>query len=258
MSIAERIFHCLRTTGNIQTLVECVACTTVNDVLPVVCGNILIHIQITIVAEEVCIRRYVIRIIEQSQLILPLCVVVWREHIHSLCYALPAIISIVAHVNLTALTALCCNEDNTVCTTATVNSGRRSVLQYCDVFDVACRNIANALNREAVDDIKRVVTLGDRTTTTHADLNLCVRRTLCGRYLHTGHLTGKCLRSRCHRHCLQGFAVYCCHRTGEVFLANRTVTDYDNVVQRGSVVLKNDVQTTLSRSVHNLSLHTNV
>ena len=117
MSIAERIFYGFSTAGDVYVVVERIAGTSVYDVLPVVCFNVAVEVHVFIIAEVVCVRAEVVLVLEQCKLILPLCVVVGAEHVHLLGYFLPAVISIVAYVNLAALAALGGYEDYTVCTT---------------------------------------------------------------------------------------------------------------------------------------------
>ena len=55
MCIAECILDGLRTTIDVDVVVEGVTCATIDEVLPVVGGDVVIQIQILIVAEEICI-----------------------------------------------------------------------------------------------------------------------------------------------------------------------------------------------------------
>ena len=196
MCIAECILDALGTTIDIDVVIECVACTSVNQILPIVCGNVVVHIQILIVSEVVGVRRNlfgIVVVLEQSQLVLPCSVIACTEHILLLGNLLPAVVCVVANLGLTLLTALGGNQDYTVSTTATIDGGRRSILKYGDILDIIGGDVADALNRESVDNVERVVALCDRTTTTHANLYFSVWRTFgCGN-LHTRHLTSQSL-----------------------------------------------------------------
>ena len=172
-------------------MVEGVTCAAVHHVLPVVALDVLVEVEILILSEVLCVRAEVVLVLQQGELILPFCVVVGVEHVEGVCDLLPAVVSVVAHVHLTALTALCRNEDNTVSTTRTVDSSRRSVLKDGDVLDVGSGDVGDGFHWESVNDVERIVALCDRTATTHTDLHLSVRRTFSSGHLHTGHLTGE-------------------------------------------------------------------
>ena len=192
MCIAECILDILGTTIDIDIVIEGVTSTSVNQILPIVGGNVVVHIQILVVAEEIGVRWNLLRIIvvlQQCQLVLPCGIVACREYALLLGNLLPAVVGVVAYLGLSFLTALGGNQDNTVSTTATVDGCWWSILQYGDVLDVVGRYIADGFNGESVYDVQRVVALGDRTTTTHADLYLGIRRTFGCCYLHTYHLT---------------------------------------------------------------------
>ena len=219
MCIAKCILDILGTAIDIDVVVERVTCATVNKILPVVGRDVVIHIEILIVAEKVGIRRNltgIVVVLQESKLILPCSIVSCTEHILLLGNLFPAIISIVAHLCLAFLTALGSHQDNTVSTTATIDGGRRSVLQHGDVLNVIGRNVTDTLNGETIDNVQRLVRLGDRTTATHTNLNFSIRRTFSCCNLHTNHLTRQGLRSVGNRYCLQGIATYRGHRTGEV------------------------------------------
>ena len=189
---------------------------------------------------------------------MPGSIVLGRENVNLLGNLFPAVVSIVAHLGLTFLTALGGNEDYTIGTAATVDGGRRGVFQDGDVLDVVRWNIADALYGETVNDVKRVVRLGDRTTTTDADLHLCIRRTFSCGDLHTWHLTSQGLRGISNRYGLQCLTVHCGYRTCQVLLLHRTVTDDDDVVQCGGIILERNVNLTLARNVNLFGLHTDV
>ena len=172
MGIAKCILHALRTTIDVEGLVKGVTSATIGNVLPVVLINITVQIHILVVTELVSV---VVVITNQlSQLVVPLGILVSIQYVVLLGNLLPAVVSIIAHLGLTFLTALGGYQDNTVSTTATVDSGRRGVFQYGDVLNVVSGDVADALYGESVNDVQGIVRLGDRTTTTDANLYLCV------------------------------------------------------------------------------------
>ena len=174
MGIAEGILDGFRAACDVETLIESVADATVGDVLPVVALNVVVEVKILIIAEERGEGRDLRRIIvvsQQCEFILPAGVVAGLEHVHLLCDLLPAIVSIVAHADLTLLSFLSGDEDNAVGTTATIDSGGGGILQHGDVLNVGCGDVADVINGEAVDDKERIVALSDGATATHTDLH---------------------------------------------------------------------------------------
>ena len=79
--------------------------------------------------------------------------------------------SVVAYLHLSLLTTLGCHEYNTVSTTATVDSGRRGILQNVDALDIAGVQRLNAtgLKGHTVNHIERPPASRDRTLTTDCD-----------------------------------------------------------------------------------------
>ena len=79
--------------------------------------------------------------------------------------------SVVTNLHLSLLTTLGCHEYNTVSTTATINSGRRSILQNVDALDIAGVQRLNAtgLKGHTVNHIERPPASRDRTLTTDSD-----------------------------------------------------------------------------------------
>ena len=164
MSIAESILHVVRTTVDVDVVVEGVARASVSQVLPVVTFNAFVKVHVLVVSELVGVVVYlgsIAAVVQHSVLILPLGVVVNVEHVILLGNLLPAVVGVVADLYLTGLTALGGHQDNTVGTTATVDGGRRSVLQHGDVLDVVGRNVADTVNGESIDNVQRVVRLCD-------------------------------------------------------------------------------------------------
>ena len=126
MSIAECILYALRTTIDVDVVVEGVTRTTVCDILPVVAFNALVEVHILIVTELISIvvdLAGITSVVEQGIFILPLGIFVGVENVVGLRNRLPAVVGIIAHLGLTCLTALGRYQDNAVGTTRTVDSG---------------------------------------------------------------------------------------------------------------------------------------
>ena len=177
VGIAEGILDVLRTTVDVDVVVEGIARAAVDEVLPVVGGDVVVHVDVLIVAEVVGVGGNLLRIVvvlQQGELILPCGIVARADDIHLLGNLLPRVVGVVAHLGLAFLTALGGDEDNAVGTTRTVDGGGGCILQHGDVLDVVGRNVADSVNGESVDDVKRVVRLGDGAATTNANLHFGV------------------------------------------------------------------------------------
>ena len=261
VGVAEGILDVLRTTIDVDVVVEGVARAAIDEVLPVVGLDVVIHVDVLIVSEVVGVGGNLLRIVavlQQGELILPCGIVASADDVDLLGHLLPGVVGIVADLGLAFLTALGGDEDYTISTTRTVDGGGGCILQDGDVLNVVGRDVADTVNGEAIDDVERVVRLGDGATSTHADLHLCIGRTLSGGDLHTRHLTREGLGSVCHGHCLQHIAVDGSYGTRKVFFLHRAVTDDHHVVQTCGLVVEHYIYIALVGNVDSLRLHTYV
>ena len=137
---------------------------------------------------------------EARQFVLPLQIVFHSQHIYLVLCLLESHVGIVVYCHLASLTALGSNKHDTIRTTTTINSGRRSILQHVDTLDVAGRNIRDAIDRKTIYNIKRCIVACDRTSTTHADDDLCIRVALRHGDTHTCQFALHSLHRRSHRH----------------------------------------------------------
>ena len=103
-------------------MVECISCTAIYNILPVISFYTLVQIHVLIFAEILCVRAEVVLVLKQSKLILPLGIVISVQNIELLGYGLPAVVCVVADIHLAALAALGGYEDNTIGTTRTIDS----------------------------------------------------------------------------------------------------------------------------------------
>ena len=78
VGVAERVAYRLRAARDVDVVVERMARASVNYVLPVVGWNVLVEVEVIVCAEELGVRTDVVLVFEQSQLVLPLGVVVGR------------------------------------------------------------------------------------------------------------------------------------------------------------------------------------
>ena len=153
-------------------MIESMSGAAKRQVLPVVGGYIIIHVQVLIVAKILGI--FVCFICQQAQFILPIGIVSGREHIQFIGYFLPAIVSIIADTHFTFFSALGGHNDYTVGTTRTINGCGGGIFQDCDVFNVSGRYVGDTLYGEAVDNKQRFVALCDRATASYTDGHRCV------------------------------------------------------------------------------------
>ena len=149
------------------------------------------------------------------------------------------------------------DDDNAVSTLGTVDSGSRSILQDVHRSDVARRDIRDTRYRHTIDDIQRVVALGQRCTTADTNLDIGIRTTFRRRYRHTGQLTLQRLGSRGNRDVLELLSTHGSHRRYNVAFLRRTITGNDHFLKYLTVFRKYHIHR-VTRDVQLLGLHTDV
>ena len=142
------VFQVLGTTVYVHVILLLVTCTAEYFILIVTSFDRLPDVEVVVVT-----------IVSATQLILIVCIVVWRHSLYQLRYFLVAERSIEVHLGLALRTALGCNNDNTIGTTGTIDGCSGSILQYVDSLDFAWSDIADRTYREAVNDVERRVIL---------------------------------------------------------------------------------------------------
>ena len=150
--------------------------------------------------------------------------------------------SVVTYLHLTLLTALGCHKNNTVSTTATIDSGRRGILQNVDALDIAGVQRLNAtgLKRHTVNNVERAPASRDRTLATDSDATQSTR-TLAGGDVHTGCLTLQCFESIVHGLGVQFLLTHTSKGTGHVALTLYAITYYHNLVEHLLVLFESDI-----------------
>ena len=99
------------------------------------------------------------------------------------CHILPANATIITGCNLTGLTLLSSNQDNTISSTSTINSTRSGILQDINTLDISRIDRVNVTNN-AINYIKRSrITIG--TSTTDIYIKALTWLTRCGNDIHT-------------------------------------------------------------------------
>ena len=164
MREANVILDILSTTANAYIILLLVTSTTEYFVLIVCTFYRLPDIEVAVVT-IVCCTNFIKRV----------CKVIRIKSLDQLCNLLVAKRSIEVYLCLTLRTALGCNDDNTISTTGTIDSCRRSILQYVDALNFAWSDVADRAYRETVNDVEWRVVLRKRTTTTHANLHVSIR-----------------------------------------------------------------------------------
>ena len=91
------------------------------------------------------------------------------QHVHLLPAVLESPVRVERDVHLAFPTRLGGDQDHTVCTTATVDSGCRSVLQNLHRLDIIRREELNVRGDHTVHYIQRVVATDSRTDTADTD-----------------------------------------------------------------------------------------
>ena len=183
---------------------------------------------------------------------------IWTEDFVKSCSLLPTPACAYVYLNLTLCTTLSSYNDDTISTTSTIDSSRWRILQNIDRLNFRWSDVADRCNFKSVNNVKRWVILRKRTTTTHTNLDICIRWTLSGSNVHTCHLTCHSLSSTWHRNVLKLLLTHVGNSTCKVFLTNSTITDGYNFLKHLWVVLHSDVNRWLTCNINRLVLHTNV
>ena len=154
-------------------------------------------------------------------------------------------VTIIGHFHLrTGFTFLGRNEDDTVRSTGTVDSGSGRILEDGEGLDIVRvhqrERVGDTLNTivihsKSIDDDQRVVGSVQRRTTTNTDRSTTTRSTTIGRNVHTGDLTLDhvlCVGLQTFVHVI-GFDSG--NRTGSIVFLNDTITHNDYFVQDRSI-----------------------
>ena len=126
------VLDILGTTAYVHVILFLVTCTAEYLILIVTSFDRLPNIEIVVVT-----------IVSAAQLILIVCIVIWRHSLHQLGNLLVAERSIEVYLSLTLRTALGCYDDNTIGTTGTIDGCSGSIFQYVDSLDFARSDVAD-------------------------------------------------------------------------------------------------------------------
>ena len=169
----------------------------------------------------------------------------------------PTYIRTPCHVSLTLLTSLGCNHHNTIGTTSTIQSARRSILQHGHRLNIwRVQWCQTTIVRNTINHIKRCAWSIDRTETTYADTRRRTRLTRTRSHLNTSHITFQSLRYTRHR---TKFYVLCTNalsRTREWRLLLCAISHNDDFIQ--SLVVRSQQDAHVWTSAYLQRFHTNI
>ena len=210
---------------------------------PVVGGDVLVQVD---VAETAEIRLVVVVDVaaEGSELILELDEILGVHHLDGIPvrHGLEAVVGVELDGDLLAFfRALGGHDDDAVRTAGTVDRRGEGILQDVDRLDLGGRDVVDGFHREAVHDVERGAVLGDGTAAADADLDVGVRVAFRRDDGDTGHLAGKGLADRVHGLFGELVGIHRGDGAEEVAALDGRITDDDDLVEEGAVLLQDDV-----------------
>ena len=160
---------------------------------------------------------------------------------------------------LTSLTLLCCQNDNTVSSTGTVDSSWRSVLQHCHWLDIVRVQCSESAWRDwsTIEDDERLRATRDWANTTKTDVYRLTWFTTWSEHLQTSNLSLQSVCNVCYRLLLESFTSNSCNRTyNRTKFLGTTVAQYNQFVKHLRIRSECNLNICLDRNF--LSLHTQV
>ena len=158
------------------------------------------------------------------------CVIGWADTINHGSSFRGTHISVIRNTRSTRLTTFCRDQDNTIRSLRTVNSGGRSVFQYRNTLNIIRIDI---IHRATLDTIDQDIWAGrvQSTDTTDTDRTTILSRTALTRGNgYTRHHTLKTGRHVGDRTACQLLAIQLGYRSRQVRLLLRTITDNDHLI----------------------------
>ena len=175
------------------------------DVLPAVCLTTEEFIVAVVIRSERLCRITIATLIvgSETSVVNPLLCI---HHLCNVVESRESHCSCVVESNLSFLTLLCCNENNTVSTTCTVDSSCRSILQNLDALNILRVEVLDTavLDNHSVDYIKRRTGSTNRALTTDSDATHSTRTLRVGD-VHTSRLSLHTFKGILYRHCGEVF-----------------------------------------------------
>ena len=150
------------------------------------------------------------------------------------------------------------NHDHTTRSTRTIDGRRRSILQHIDTLDILGVEEVHRARHDTVDDVERVVRLGDRRLATdlHREATTSTRVRLGD--IHT---RNRALQSLLQTHRTASSDIlgsYRAYRTGQVALLHHTVTNHNDIFNAGGILLERNLDRGLADNGYASLLHTDI
>ena len=86
--------------------------------------------------------------------------------LHDVCRHLYTGIAVICHSHVSCLTLLCCDDDDTISCTHTIDGCCRSILKDCEGLDIAAGEEVDVIHEGTINNIKRICIVSDRADTT--------------------------------------------------------------------------------------------
>ena len=181
--------------------------------------------------------------------------------IHRMCgigSAIERVVEVEAHRCSASLTTLGGDDDDTIGTTGTIDSGRRCILQYLHRLNVGWVDVEGRTVCHTIHENQRIIGSQHRTGTTKIDAHSRTRLTTALLQVHARNL---CLH-RLHRirrsYILQVIRLDRSHGTREVAFLNDTIADDNQLIQRVVVLFHYNRNSVLTTYLHRLFLISNI
>ena len=244
---------------NREIVVELLARAAEELVHPVVALHVVVEVD---VGKRPEIGFVVVRhlVLDGGQFVLPFGELRRVERLHLVLAGdvLETPIYIVIDVDLAFLAALGGDEHDAVGTARTVDGRREGVFQNVDRLDLRRGNVADALHREAIDDVERRSVGRERARTADADADLSVGVALRGGDLHAGHASRHRLGHRGHGHLLERLGVDRGDRSDHVAALHGGIAHDHHIVHGRRFVFERHVDLRLAADGDALRLHADI
>ena len=184
MNKRDFVFSFLRTTIHTKVYIFCHWIGTKHFILPIFSGITLIDIVFVsmpiLIIESSRVRTFLTRIFILHQYKF-----VRVHHIQFVRKFFGLHVGIQTNDNTSFNGTFGCHQNDTVCTTCTIDGRRGCIFQHLDRFNIGRRNIVQTVYFKSVQYDKRTIILCDRAATTHQNLDFSIRRTVYSRHLYT-------------------------------------------------------------------------
>ena len=178
----------------------------------------------------------------QSDFVLQFLILPGIEHLRRVVHLRERIVGVQTHLCHTFLTLLGADDDDTVGSTATVDSGRGGILQNLDVIDIVGREEVDILEGHAVHHIQRIVGTVQRSGTTHANGGRRTGLSVRLRNLQTGGLTLHTLCGTDDGTSFQVFRRDAAHGGGHVLTLHTAIADGHHFFEYIGLFLQHHLQ----------------